>query len=148
MISNLYNVSWIVMKNKKKIIILTVLGIIPFYSKSLFYFFNTNGEFSQLLKELSLLYGALIVSFLSGMQWQRIINKNNDFKYLILPMIPLLLVWLYESFFFKSYKEFLVIICLILSFFIDYKLSNNNLQKWYLDLRAFATFMAVLSYLI
>ncbi len=148
MISNLYNVSWIVMKNKKKIIILTVLGIIPFYSKSLFYFFNTNGEFSQLLKELSLLYGALIVSFLSGMQWQRIINKNNDFKYLILPMIPLLLVWLYESFFFKSYKEFLVIICLILSFFIDYKLINNNLQKWYLDLRAFATFMAVLSYLI
>ena len=148
MISNLYNVSWIVMKNKKKIIILTVLGIIPFYSKSLFYFFNTNGEFSQLLKELSLLYGALIVSFLSGMQWQRIINKKNDFKYLILPMIPLLLVWLYESFFFKSYKEFLVIICLILSFFIDYKLINNNLQKWYLDLRAFATFMAVLSYLI
>ncbi len=136
------------MKNKRKIIILTVLGIIPFYSKSLFYFFNTNGEFSQLLKELSLLYGALIVSFLSGMQWQRIINKNNDFKYLILPMIPLLLVWLYESFFFKSYKEFLVIICLILSFFIDYKLINNNLQKWYLDLRAFATFMAVLSYLI
>ena len=136
------------MKNKKKIIILTVLGIIPFYSKSLFYFFNTNGEFSQLLKELSLLYGALIVSFLSGMQWQRIINKNNDFKYLILPMIPLLLVWLYGSFFFKSYKEFLVIICLILSFFIDYKLINNNLQKWYLDLRAFATFMAVLSYLI
>ena len=148
MISNLYNVSWIVMKNKRKIIILTVLGIIPFYSKSLFYFFNTSGEFSQLLKELSLLYGALIVSFLSGMQWQRIINKKNDFKYLILPMIPLLLVWLYESFFFKSYKEFLVIICLILSFFIDYKLINNNLQKWYLDLRAFATFMAVLSYLI
>ena len=148
MISNLYNVSWIVMKNKKKIIILTVLGIIPFYSKSLFYFFNTNEEFSQLLKELSLLYGALIVSFLSGMQWQRIINKKNDFKYLILPMIPLLLVWLYESFFFKLYKEFLVIICLILSFFIDYKLINNNLQKWYLDLRAFATFMAVLSYLI
>ena len=136
------------MKNKRKIIILTVLGIIPFYSKSLFYFFNTNGEFSQLLKELSLLYGALIVSFLSGMQWQRIINKKNDFKYLILPMIPLLLVWLYGSFFFKSYKEFLVIICLILSFFIDYKLINNNLQKWYLDLRAFATFMAVLSYLI
>ena len=133
---------------KKKIIILTVLGIIPFYSKRLFYFFNTNEEYIKLLKELSLLYGALIVSFLSGMQCQRIINKNNDFKYLILPMIPLLLVWLYESFFFKSYKEFLVIICLILSFFIDYKLINNNLQKWYLDLRAFATFMAVLSYLI
>ncbi|PPR42527.1 MAG: hypothetical protein CFH30_00533 [Alphaproteobacteria bacterium MarineAlpha8_Bin1] len=147
MITNLYNVACIVMKNKRKIIILTILGIIPFYSKHLFYFFN-DGEFNLLLKKLSLLYGALIVSFLSGMQWQRIIFKKNDFKYLILPMIPLLLVWLYQSFFFESYQELLIIICLILSFFIDYKLINNTLQKWYLDLRAFATFMAVLSYFI
>tara|TARA_Y100000994_G_C15408134_1_gene324662 strand:+ start:83 stop:493 length:411 start_codon:yes stop_codon:yes gene_type:complete len=136
------------MKNKRKIIILTVLGIIPFYCKSIFYFSNIDAEFNQLLEELSLLYGALIVSFLSGMQWQRIVDRKNDFKYLILPMIPLLLVWLYESFFFKSYKELLIITCLILSFFIDYKLIKNTLQKWYLNLRAFATFMAVLSYFI
>tara|TARA_Y100000589_G_C27173851_1_gene637898 strand:- start:127 stop:537 length:411 start_codon:yes stop_codon:yes gene_type:complete len=136
------------MKNKRKIIILTTLGIIPFYSENLFFFLNYKDDFNHLLEELSLLYGALIVSFLSGMQWQRIVQTNNDFKFLLLPMLPLLSVWLYISFFLNFYKELLIIICLIFSLFIDYKLINKNLQNWYLNLRVFATFMAVLSYFI
>ncbi len=135
--------------NKRKVILITLLGVIPFYLKNFFhfFFFETYLNFNILINELSLLYGAIIVSFLSGMQWQRAISSGYNLK-LIVPMVPLLIVWLYELKLFDFFPEILIIFSLFLSLLIDIFIINLNLSKWYLKLRTIVTFIAILSYFI
>ena len=135
--------------NKRKVILITLLGVIPFYLKNFFhiFFFETYLNFNLLINELSLLYGAIIVSFLSGMQWQRAISSGYNLK-LIVPMVPLLIVWLYELKLFDFFPEILIIFSLFLSLLIDIFIINLNLSKWYLKLRTIVTFIAIFSYFL
>ena len=45
------------------------------------------------LIEVSIIYGAMISSFISGMQWEQIVSNNK--KYTAFPIIPFLLAWLH-----------------------------------------------------
>ena len=81
------------------------------------------------------------------MQWQRAISSGYNLK-LIVPMVPLLIVWLYELKLFDFFPEILIIFSLFLSLLIDIFIMNLNLSKWYLKLRTIVTFIAILSYFI
>ena len=82
---------------KKRIILITYLGLIPFYFPFLIQLLGLKFSLDKIMnfEELHLIYGSIIVAFLSGMQWQKIINykiKNQ----LILPIIPLILVFFWK----------------------------------------------------
>jgi hypothetical protein len=59
------------LESKKRVIFLTYLGLIPFYVHPLVQMdgLDIPNEFSEKTKEISYIYGALIVAFISGMQW-------------------------------------------------------------------------------
>ena len=133
-----------ILTSKKVIVLLSLLGIIPFYFELSDYFFELNFilDNQSNFKNFSSIYGSLIISFLSGMHWQKLIF-NEKTKILYLPMIPVVLIWL--SFFFTSQIYFKIIIiagliwCLLMDLFI--LRSFNHL--WFLKLRVIVTFMAI-----
>ena len=79
---------------KKKVILLSCLGVIPFYSDILINLINNfyNVKLFQQINLVSYFYGALISSFLCGMQWIKFIDKKK--KLLYIPMIPSILLWI------------------------------------------------------
>ena len=87
---------------KKKVIFLSCLGIIPFYSDIFISFLNNfyNFRLFQEIDLVSFFYGALISSFLCGMQWIKFIDKKK--RFLFIPMIPPILLWVF-FFFLKKY---------------------------------------------
>ena len=70
-----------------------------------------NFKLFQQINLVSFFYGALISSFLCGMQWIKFIDKKKLFLYI--PMIPAILLWI--SFFFseKIFFQLTVIISLL-----------------------------------
>ena len=69
---------------KKKVILLSCLGVIPFYSDILIiYLINFyNIELFPNIDLLSFFYGSLISSFLCGMHWINLINTKKKNFYL------------------------------------------------------------------
>ena len=69
---------------KKKVILLSCLGIIPFYSDMLIIYLNNfyNFKLFQNTNLLSFFYGSLISSFLCGMHWINLINTKKKNFYL------------------------------------------------------------------
>jgi len=135
---------------KKSITLLFIIsGLVPFYLESfLVYFVHLNDStLLSTVSEMSYLYGALIVSFLSGMQWQRAIKSKTDKLTLIIPMVPFFFIWFYDTNFFLK-KEFVIIACLSFSLFIDLKFFKNYVTKDFLKLRFIVTTLAIFSYLI
>ncbi len=132
------------MNSKKTVIIFSLTGLIPFYLEEFYkLFFGIDNSLSIFFENFSLLYGALIVSFLSGMQWEQLII-NHKKKYYILPILPVLFVWTYKINFLNP-KE-IIIVSLIYSFLIDFILLKNFRKKWFLKLRFSVTVLAILSY--
>ena len=125
-------------------IFLSFLGLIPFYFELFDYLLHLNIQYENQLKlsNSSFIYGSLIISFLSGMHWQKLINDENV-KLLYLPMIPVILVWL--SFFFipELFFKIIVIIGLIWCLLMDLLILRKLNQYWFLKLRAIVTFLAV-----
>ena len=70
---------------KKKVILLSCLGIIPFYSDILINLINNfyNVKLFQRINLVSYFYGALISSFLCGMQWIKFIDNKKKNLYII-----------------------------------------------------------------
>ena len=130
--------------SKKRIILLSVLGIIPFYFELIIYFFYPNLSNNNLLitKGSSSFYGVLIISFLCGMHWARFISEGKV-KLYILPMLPI--IFLCFSYFFNSYFNFnfLVIIGLLWCLFIDFFFIRSS-EFWYLRMRSIITFLAII----
>ena len=56
----------------------------------------------------------MISSFISGMQWEKIVSNNK--KYSIFPIIPFFLAWLHFLDLFIFFKEMIIIIALLLIF--------------------------------
>ena len=135
---------------KKSITLLFIIsGLIPFYLESfLVHFVHLNDStLLSTVSEMSYLYGALIVSFLSGMQWQRAIKSKTDKLTMIIPMVPFFFIWFYDTNLFLK-KDFVIIACLSFSLFIDLKFFKNYLTKDFLKLRFIVTTLAIFSYLI
>ena len=128
---------------KKKVILLSCLGIIPFYSDMLIIYLNNfyNFKFVQNTNLLSFFYGSLISSFLCGMHWINLINTKK--KFLTIPMIPVILLWVsfvLEKFFF----QLTVILSLLWCLNVDISILKNENNPWFKKMRIIITMIAIL----
>ena len=129
---------------KKKVILLSCLGVIPFYSDILINLINNfyNVKLFQQINLVSYFYGALISSFLCGMQWIKFIDNKK--KNLYIPMIPSILLWI--SFFFldKIFFQLTVIISLLWCLIVDISILKNVNKQWFKKMRIIITLTAIL----
>ena len=127
------------------IVFTTLLGLLPFYIEH----FNFVLSFSSFeYEKIQIAYGAIIISFLSGMQMQRYIIKNSVsvFK-LTLPLFNSLWGWSYT--FNKIVSEVNIIITgLLFALLIDLIFQKKLLNKWFVKLRIYVTTLAVISFII
>ena len=129
--------------SKKRIIILSILGIIPFYFELIFYLFSSEIYNNSILKirGATIFYGVLIICFLSGMHWERIISQKK-IKFYILPMIPIILLW--TSFLFSTNYNFytLIIIGLLWCLYMDV-IFFKKISHWFVKMRIIITIFAL-----
>ena len=129
---------------KKKVILLSCLGVIPFYSDILINLINNfyNVKLFQQINLISYFYGALISCFLCGMQWIKFIDKKK--KNLYIPMIPTILLWI--SFFFldEIFFQLTVIISLLWCLIIDISILKQVNKQWFKKMRIIITLTAIL----
>tara|TARA_A100001015_G_C14795428_1_gene634753 strand:- start:232 stop:624 length:393 start_codon:yes stop_codon:yes gene_type:complete len=125
------------------IITLTILGIIPFYLNFFLILFGFSNAYNF---NFQLVYGAMIVSFISGMQWQRLIYFKNKLIWLIIPILNFLFTWIFV--FYNTFQKYFVInglvICLLLDLIVRDKILNVN----YIRTRIVATILAILSFFV
>ena len=137
-------------RSRKRIIFVTYAGVLPFYFSSMSSYLNYNGileRFSE-MKTISSLYAALIICFLSGMQWQKIIETNIKGFFFFSPLIPLLLVTTHDLNVNGIYGSFILVLSLFLSLSIDLILRKKKSDKWFKKLRINATILASISFFI
>ncbi|MAI59814.1 MAG: hypothetical protein CMM92_02195 [Rickettsiales bacterium] len=128
---------------KKKVILLSSLGVIPFYSDILIiYLINFyNIKLFPNIDLLSFFYGSLISSFLCGMHWINLINTKK--KFLSIPMIPVILLWI--SFFLeKIFFQLTVILSLLWCLNVDISILKNENNLWFKKMRIIITIIAIL----
>lgn len=127
------------------IIFFSLIGLIPFYSD---FFFIPDPIDALNSSVLTYLYGCMIVSFLSGMQWQRFLNANKGSIFLLsLPMINFLWCWSYL--FNKAFHSSAIIISsLLFSLLLEVIFQRSLIESWFIKLRVIVTFFAILSYFI
>ena len=137
-------------KSRKRIVFVTYAGVLPFYLSPIIDYYDydkTLIRFSE-IKMISSLYAALIVCFLSGMQWQKIIEENIKGFFFFSPIIPLLLVSTHALRVNGNYSSFILVVSLFLSLLIDLILIKKKSDKWFKKLRINATILASISFLI
>ena len=137
-------------KSRKRIVFVTYAGVLPFYISPMIGYYDQNeilGRFSD-VRMISSLYAALIVCFLSGMQWQKIIEANIKGFYFFCPIIPLLLVSTHALKVNENYSSFILVVSLFLSLSIDLILIKKKSDKWFKKLRINATILASISFFI
>ena len=130
---------------KNFIIVSTILGLFPFYLEQVSLIFNI---FFLEYEKIQITYGAIIISYLSGMQMQRNISENKVSKLkLALPLLITLWGW---SFTFNELisPSWIISLGLIYSLLIDLLLQRKLLKKWFIKLRLYVTLLAILSYII
>ena len=137
-------------KSRKRIVFVTYAGVLPFYISPMIGYYDQNeilGRFSE-IRMISSLYAALIVCFLSGMQWQKIIEANIKGFFFFSPIIPLLLVSTHVLNINEFYTPFILVVSLFLSLSIDLMLIKKKSDKWFKKLRINATILASISFFI
>ena len=128
----------------------TYAGVLPFYLSPMISYYDNDeilARFSE-IEMISSLYAALIVCFLSGMQWQKIIEANIKGFFFFSPIIPLLLVSTHALRVNGNYSSFILVVSLFLSLSIDLILIKKKSDKWFKKLRINATILASISFFI
>ena len=128
----------------------TYAGVLPFYISPIISYYDYHEilvRFSE-IKTISSLYAALIVCFLSGMQWQKILEANIKGFFFFCPIIPLILVSTHALKVNGNYSSFILVVSLFLSLSIDLILSKKKSDKWFKKLRINATILASISFFI
>ena len=132
--------------NRLNVQLTTYIGLFPFYLPLIYSFISRDIILKEILTEVSIIYGAMISSFISGMQWQYITSNNK--KHTIFPIIPFSLAWLHFLDLFIFFKEMIIIIALILNLLIDFLILNEKRESWFKKMRVIATFLACSSFVI
>ena len=137
-------------KSQKRITSVTYAGILPFYLSPISDHLDYNEILFRIseIKTISSLYAALIVCFLSGMQWQKLIETNIKGSFFFIPFLPLCLVSTYTFYDNEIYSSFILFLSLLLSLLIDLIIYKNKSDKWFKKLRISATILATVSFLI
>lgn len=132
--------------NRLNVQLTTYIGLLPFYFPLIYSSISSDITLREIFIEVSIIYGVMISSFISGMQWQYIISNNK--QYTIFPIIPFSLAWLHFLDLFIFFKEMIIIIALILNLLIDFLIFNKKKESWFKKMRIIATFLACLSFVI
>ena len=132
--------------NRLNVQLTTYIGLIPFYFPLICYFFSSDIILRIYFIEVSIIYGAMISSFISGMQWEKIVSNNK--KYTIFPIIPFFLAWLHFLDLFIFFKEMIIIIALLFNLLIDFFILKKKRETWFKKMRIIATFVACSSFVI
>jgi len=132
--------------NRLNVQLTTYIGLIPFFFPLICNIFSSNAILRLYFIEASFIYGAMISSFISGMQWEKIVSNNK--KYTIIPIIPFFLAWLHFLDLFIFFKEIIIIIALLFNLFIDFFILKKNREAWFKKMRIIATFVACSSFVI
>ena len=129
---------------KKKVIFLSCFGVIPFYSDILIIYLNNfyNLKLFQNTNMLSFFYGSLISSFLCGMHLINFINTKK--KFLSLPMIPIVILWVSFLFLEIFVFQLVVILSLLWCLNVDISVLKNENKPWFKKMRIIITIMAIL----
>ena len=132
--------------NRLNVQLTTYIGLIPFYFPLICYFFSSDIILRIYFIEVSIIYGAMISSFISGMQWEKIVSNNK--KYTIFPIIPFFLAWLHFLDLFIFFIEMIIIIALLFNLLIDFFILKKKRETWFKKMRIIATFVACSSFVI
>ena len=132
--------------NKKKVQLTTYIGIIPFCLPIVYNFYVESDIKHINLVKISLVYGSLISSFLSGMQWEKLIS--NHFKVAFIAIIPLVMV-LFQFFEESIYlSTIIIILALLINLIIDLTLLSNLREFWFKRMRIIVTGLVSTSLII
>lgn len=132
--------------NKKKVQLTTYIGIIPFCLPIVYNFYVESDIKHINLVKISLVYGSLISSFLSGMQWEKLIS--NHFKVAFIAIIPLVMV-LFQFFEESIYlSTIIIILALLINLIIDLTLLSNLREFWFIRMRIIVTGLVSTSLII
>ena len=136
------------MDKKKLATILGYLGLIPFFSLTLIFFIS---NFNNYVIDVYLFYGNIILAFICGSQWSKILNSNIlDNKNLLLTLSVFIPVFSFILDFFSN-QDIKIAIHIILFFvinLIDKKIFFEPNNLWYLSLRKRLTFLVILTLVI
>ena len=132
--------------NKVNVQLTTYIGLIPFYLPFVFIFSSDDKYLFQMFSEIAVLYGAMIVSFVSGMQWEKIVTVHS--KYSLIPIIPFSLAWLHFLNLYNFFAETIIIFSLIANLLIDCYILNDVRKAWFKKMRFIVTIMACSSYVL
>ena len=132
--------------NRLNVQLTTYIGLIPFYFPLICYFFSSDIILRIYFIEVSIIYGAMISSFISGMQWEQIVS--NDKKYTIFPIISFFLAWIHFLDLFIFFKEMIIIIALLFNLLIDFFILTKIRETWFKKMRIIATLVACSSFVI
>ena len=132
--------------NRLNVQLTTYIGLIPFNFPLISYFFSSDIILRIYLIEVSIIYGAMISSFISGMQWEKIVSNNK--KYTIFPILPFFLAWLHFLDLFIYFREMIIIFALLFNLLIDLFILKKKRETWFKKMRIIATLMACSSFFI
>lgn len=126
----------------KFITIISLIGVIPFYMPEINFlnkvFFN-----SQHIQ----IYGLMIISFLSGMQWQRLIF-GDSFHNIFEKILPIITIFSgIILFMFNSNIDLILTFLFFLVLVFDLIFHKQFLSKKYMKLRIIVTLLVILSFL-
>ena len=137
-------------RSHKRITYVTYAGVLPFYVSHIIGYYDNNEILVRFfeIKMISSLYGALIVCFLSGMQWQKIIDANIKGFFFFIPLLPLFLVLTHTFYDNEIYSSLTLVLSLFFSLSIDLILYKKKSDIWFKKLRISATILASISFFI
>ena len=126
----------------KFITIISIIGVIPFYMPELNLFNKVlfNSQHIQI-------YGLMIISFLSGMQWQRLIFEDSSHN-IVEKILPIITVFTgIILFMLNSNVNLILTFLFFLVLVFDIVFHKQHLSKEYLKLRIIVTLLVIFSFL-
>ena len=136
------------MDKKKLATILGYLGLIPFFSLTVIFFIS---NFNNYVVDVYLFYANIILVFICGSHWSKILNSNIiDNKSLLLILSVCIPVFSFTLDFFSN-QDIKIAVYIILFFstnIIDGKIFSEPSNVWYLNLRKRLTFLVILTLVI
>ena len=135
--------------NKKKLAtILGYLGLIPFFSLTVIFFIS---NFNNYVVDVYLFYANIILAFICGSHWSKILNSNiieNKSLLLILSVCIPFFSFILDFFSNQDVKIAIYVVLFFATNFIDKKIFFETNNFWYLNLRKRLTFLVIFTLVI
>ena len=136
------------MDKKKLATILGYLGLIPFFSLTIIFFVS---NFNNYVVDVYLFYANIILAFICGSHWSKILNSNIIDNKSLLLILSVCVPFFSFILGFLSNQDIKIAVYIVLFFatnFIDKKIFFETNNFWYLNLRKRLTFSVILTLVI